>query len=180
MLVINSFDQFWPLSTNFDHFWPLSTSFDNSRWVYRSFVITQDTIVYGIMPYRLSTFFRGGTLLLPTSVIGILEEIYFLTHFCYMLQNVIKEWLLYHRSCCLFFTNFAWQKTETHRINNIYVRIYKNHKSQNLHLIMVFVKQSCAIEPVMKALMYVHVGIENLLQWFHESFGTMYKLNYIH
>ena len=53
----------------FDQFGPVWTSFDKSRLVYKSFDTFQDTIVYGIMQLWLSTFFRGGSLLLPTSVL---------------------------------------------------------------------------------------------------------------
>ena len=69
--VLLVFEQGRPLQvlTSFDKFWQVLTSFDKSRLVYKSFDTIQDTIVYGITQLWLSTFFRGGSLLLPTSLI---------------------------------------------------------------------------------------------------------------
>ena len=65
--VSTSFDHFWQFLTSFDQFWPVLTSFDQFWLV--SIDTIQDTIVYGISQLWLSTFFQGGSLLLPTSVI---------------------------------------------------------------------------------------------------------------
>ena len=71
LLVLTSFDQFWPVLTSFDNCWPVSTSNDKF-WL----VSIQDKIVYGITQLWLSTFFRGGSLLLPTSLISVFSEIF--------------------------------------------------------------------------------------------------------
>ena len=92
--IFDNFDQFQPVLTSFDQFWPVSTSFDQFWLV--SIDTIQDTIVYGITQLWLSIFFRGGSLLLPTSV--LLNGI----------QKLEKGFLYFHGKCYLTLGFRAW------------------------------------------------------------------------